>query len=158
MRIFLITACLITCCLNAAAEQNTRSEVQVEIIGSWLAGETLMPQPPPDMQQDIKETTFQANGLVRWSVVIDGKIQELSGRYAVLTDAQSLRRLPYIIVAPTKFIDPQLSSIRFLLLTDVTIDLDSRFHADRVGKVFKAKSADGKALAFARKKQDSQQE
>ena len=46
----IITAWAFLICMTSA--QADTSEIESEIIGSWLAGETFMPQPPPDMQQD----------------------------------------------------------------------------------------------------------
>ncbi len=143
-------ASLISCSITSAGADT--SEIKSEIIGTWLAGETFMPQPPSDMQQDIKAITFEANGTVKWSIAKDGKIQEMIGRYEIFVDEKSSRRLPSIFVAPVSYKNPGISSVCLLLLTDVTIDKDERFNPEKVGKVLKAKRKDGKYLVFVKKK------
>jgi hypothetical protein len=122
---------------NAGAAQTDVGDLAMEIIGTWQAGETYMPQPPPEMQQDIKTITFAANGIVTWSTVKDGQMKEMVGRYVVLPDDHSPRKLPSIFVAPTNYVNPGVSSICLLLMTDVTVGLDARFHVDKVGKALK---------------------
>ena len=129
----------IACVLLAytACAQPELDELQTEIIGSWLAGETLMPQPPPDMLQDIKSITFETNGIVKWTIAINGEIAEKIGRYVINPGDNSPRHLPSIFVAPVSYSNPSVSSICLLLMTDITVDLDARFHADKIGKTLK---------------------
>lgn len=156
IRIF-ITAYFLMFLGNALA-QNRESDFRSELVGSWLAAEFFIPQPPKELQQDIKDITFQENGVVRWSVVKDGKIEKLSGFYAILPNAQSMRKLPYVHVAPSKAAAAQMSDNPLLLFENVSIGLDSRFHVESVGKVLKARNAHGEPLVFVRKKQDGQQD
>jgi hypothetical protein len=115
-----------------------------------------MPQPPPDMQQDIKAITFQTNGIVNWSTVKDGHMQEMIGRYVIAPNDQSPRKPPSIFVAPTNYLNPQVSSICLLLLIDVTVDIDARFNPDKVGKALKGTLRLGhtteRSVVFVRKK------
>ena len=149
---------IISCVLlaYAACAQSELNELQAEIIGSWLAGETLMPQPPPDMLQDIKSITFETNGIVKWTIAINGEMAEKIGRYVINPGDDSLRHLPSIFVAPASYSNPSVSSICLLLMTDITIDLDSRFHAEEIGKTLKGSiglSQDVKKhVIFVRKK------
>ena len=140
----------------SACAQSELAELQTEIIGSWLAGETFMPQPPPDMLQDIKSITFETNGIVKWTTAIDGEIVEKIGRYVINPGDHSLRHLPSIFVAPASYSNPSISSICLLLMTDITVDLDARFHAEKVGKTLKGSiglSQDiKKNVVFIRKK------
>ncbi len=146
---------LLVFCGTVAAQTNV-FDLATEIIGTWQAGETYMPQPPPEMQQDIKTITFGTNGIVTWSTVVDGTMKEMVGRYVISPNDLSARKLPSIFVAPTNYVNPGVSSICLLLLTDVTIDIDARFNPDKVGKAFKGNVGlmhePKKKVVFVRKK------
>ena len=141
---------------GAVAAQTNVADLAIEIVGTWQAGETYMPQPPPETQQDIKIITFQTNGIVTWSTVKDGQTKEMVGRYVVFADDYSPRELPSIFVAPTNDVNPGISSVCLLLLTDVTIDIDARFNPDKVGKALKGNVGlmhdPKKKVVFVRKK------
>ena len=125
-------------------------EIPQELVGTWIAGETMMPQPPKEMWQDIKEISFWPNGIVAWSTTQNGKALEMKGRFLIHKDDQSSRGLPSLFVAPADCVNPDVSSVCLLRLSDLEIDLDSRFHPDKVGKVLKAKTEDGKRVVFVR--------
>ena len=57
------------------------TELEKEIQGDWLAAEYYVAQPPPELQQSIKSMSFQANNIVKWEYVQDGKVHKAKGRY-----------------------------------------------------------------------------
>ena len=125
-----------------------------EILGEWVAGEIYFAQPPADVQQSIKNISFQPGNIIKWTYVSEGKMQEGEGRYSFLIETSpetARRQLPTLFVAPKSYPNPMLSSICLLMLTDVEIDLDARFHVESIGKVLKAKDAHGRRLIFVRK-------
>jgi len=148
------TALLISTLLSFChAEDRSESETMAsQLIGRWIAGETMMPQPPKEMWQDIKDISFSTNGIVIWTTTEGGKTKEMKGRFLVHRDDQSARKLPSLFVAPTNYVNPAASSICVLRLSEIEVDLDSRFHPGKVGKVLKAKSKDGKRVVFVRMK------
>jgi hypothetical protein len=81
-------------------------------------------------------------------------MQEGKGRYSFLIDPSTEtagRQLPTLFVAPARYSNPTLSSVCLLKLTDVEIDFDARLHIESIGKVLKAKEANGKPLIFVRR-------
>jgi len=148
---------LIATCLTLQAETNATS-VAEKIIGDWVAGETMMPQPPKEMWQDIKSISFQTNGNVRWSEVKKDKLVEQVGRYEfipnnLITKTTSKRGLPSLTVSSTNSPRPCLSGICMLYLSEIEIDYDCRFHTEIIGKVLKAETKDGKRLVFVKMKE-----
>jgi len=128
--------------------------LEKEILGEWVAGEICFAQPPPEVQQSIKSISFQAGDIIRWSYVGQGEMQEGEGRYSFLVDCSpevASRQLPTLFVAPENYSDPTVSSVCLLKLTDVEIDFDARLNVESIGKVLKAKDANGKRLIFVRK-------
>ena len=129
------------------------TELEKEIQGDWLAAEYYVAQPPPELQQSIKSMSFQANNIVKWEYVQDGKVHKAKGRYGIYsfpTDQKMPRELPNLIVAPANYPDAVLSSHLLLTLSDVELDFDSRF-LQRWGKLIKARNSDGKRVLFIRK-------
>jgi hypothetical protein len=128
-------------------------ELEKEIQGDWLAAEYYVAQPPPELQQSIKSMSFQADNIVKWEYVQDGKVHRAMGRYGIYsfpTDEKMPRQLPKLIVAPANYPDAVLSSYVLLTLSDVELDFDSRF-LQRWGKLIKARNSDGKRVLFIRK-------
>lgn len=147
---------LIATCLTLKAETNSTS-VAERILGDWMAGETMMPQPQKEMQQDIKSISFQTNGIVQWSEVKKGKVVDQIGRYEfipneIITKTQSKRGLPSLTISSTNSPRPCLSGICLLYLSEIQIDYDSRFHVEKAGEVLKAETKDGKKLVFVKPK------
>lgn len=129
------------------------TELEKEIQGDWLAAEYYVAQPPPELQQSIKSMSFQANNIVKWEYVQDGKVHKAKGRYGIYSfpkDQKMPRELPSLIVAPANYPDAVLSSHLLLTLSDVELDFDSRF-LQRWGKLIKARNSDGKRVLFIRK-------
>jgi len=125
-----------------------------EILGEWVAGEIYFTQPPAEVQQSIKSISFEAGNIIKWTYVSEGEMQEGEGRYLFLVDPSpriAHRQLPTLFVAPESYSNSMVSSVCLLKLTDVEIDLDARFHVESIGKVLKAKDANGKRLIFVRK-------
>ena len=154
--ITVLCLCIATCSV-LRAETNV-SSVAKQVIGEWIAGETMMPQPPKEMRQDIKTISFQTNGIVQWSEVKQGKVVDQIGRYEFLpndliTKVQSKRGLPTITVASTNSPRPCLSGICLLSLREVEIDYDSRFHINKIGAVLKAETPNGKKVIFVKLKE-----
>jgi hypothetical protein len=150
-----LTACFVFCHLVWA--QSNASGLFSEIVGAWQPGERLISQPPPEMWQDIKEITFHANGIVEWSESKQGRMVEISGQYMIQPDNLSKRNLPAIFVIPKNQSAPALSSACLLRLSEVEIDFDSRFPAERFGKALKAVTANGKRVVFIRMKKATTQ-
>jgi hypothetical protein len=137
----------------AASELWRHVALEKEIQGNWVAAEYYMAQPPPELQQSIKSMSFQANNIVEWQYIQDGKAHEAAGRYGIYSlpkDQKMPRRLPRLIVAPAEYPDAVSSSHPLLILSDVELDFDSRF-IQEWGKLIKARNADGKRLLFIRK-------
>lgn len=111
----------------------------------------MIAQPPRELWQDLKDITFQTNGIVQWAEAQDGKMLERSGRYILQPNPESRLNLPMLFVAPTNYSDARMSSICLLLLTEVEIDPDSRFNVAIHGRVLKAMTRDGRRLVFLRK-------
>lgn len=129
------------------------TELEKEIRGDWLAAEYYVAQPPPELQQSIKSMSFQANNIVTWEYVQDGKVHKAKGRYGIYSfpkDQRMPKELPSLIVAPANYPDAALSSHLLLTLSDVELDFDSRF-LQRWGKLIKARNSDGKRVLFLRK-------
>jgi hypothetical protein len=125
-----------------------------EILGEWVAGELYFSQPPVEVQQSIKDISFQPDNIIKWSYVSDGKMKDGKGRYMLFVSPPSktnLRELPSLFVAPESYKNPGISSVCLLKLTHLEIDFDARFHVESIGKVLKAKDSNGKALLFVRK-------
>lgn len=147
---------LIAACSTLKAQTNSIS-VAEKLIGNWIAGETMMPQPPKEMRQDINSISFQTNGIVQWSEVKKDKVVEQIGRYEfipneIITETRSKRRLPSLTVSSTNSPRPCLSGICLLYLSEIEIDHDSRFHVKKVGEVLKAETTDGKKVVFVKLK------
>ena len=153
----IISAGIALCAGVAATAQTNVSDVAAEIAGIWQAGETYMPQPPKEMWQDIKEITFHTNGIAEWSEVKRDKLVTMTGRYMMQPDDVSKRQLPTLFVAPTNYLNPMMSSVCLLRLSELTIELDSRFHIERYGKALKAVTPDGRRLVFIKKKEAANQ-
>ena len=136
-----------------ASEFKRHAVLEKDIQGDWLAAEYYMAQPPPELQQPIKSISFQANNIVEWEYVQSGKMHKASGRYGIYSlqngEEVSSGRLR-LIVAPTNYADPMLSSHRLLVLSDFELDYDSRF-IQSWGKLIKASNTDGKRILFIRK-------
>jgi len=137
-----------------AENQPEPSGITSQLVGNWIAGETMMPQPPKEMWQNIKTISFQANGIVHWSYVKEGRLEKGIGRYKMWIPGKKLLNQPSIVVAPTNYPNPLLCGRCLLSLEDVSIDIDSRFHPEKVGKVLKAKTKDGKRVVFVRIKKE----
>ena len=136
-----------------ASELKRCVELEKQIQGDWIAAEYYVSQPPPELQQSIKTMSFQADNIIEWEYVQDGKMHKAKGRYGIYsfpTDQKELRRLPDLIVAPTIYSDALLSSNVILTLSDFELDFDSRF-LQSWGKLIKATGQDGKRVLFIRK-------
>ena len=136
-----------------ASEFKRYVELEKEIQGDWLAAEHFVAQPPPELQQSIKSILFQANNIVEWVYVQNGKVQKARGRYGIYsfpTDQRKRRELPSLIVVPTNYPNAAVSSHLLLTLSDLELDFDSRF-LQRWGKLIKAIGPDGKRVLFIRK-------
>ena len=158
--ILLSIACAISSCYdkNGTTDSSSIPEqgllLEREILGEWVAGEIYFPQPPIEVQQSIKNLSFQPKNIIKWSYVSDGKMFDGKGRYVLLDDPSSeinRRGLPTLFVAPESDNNPEISSVYLLKLTHLEIDFDARFHIESIGKVLKAKHLSGKALVFVRK-------
>lgn len=149
IEIITVTVCIALC--DLAGAQAVVSDISVEIVGAWQLGERLISQPPRDMWQGIKDITFYTNGIVEWSEVKRGKMVEMTGRYLVQSDKESKRHLQTLFVAPTNYPNPMLSSICLLRLSELEIDFDARFPAERFGKALKAVTSEGKRVIFIRR-------
>ena len=152
-RILILLALLTMTATLLASEFKRHTELEKEIQGDWLAAEYYVAQPPPELQQSIKSMSFQANNIVKWEYVQDGKVYKAKGRYGIYsfpTDQKMPRELPSLIVAPANYPDAVLSSHVLLTLSDVELDFDSRF-LQRWGKLIKARNSDGKRVLFIRK-------
>ncbi len=132
---------------SALAQTN---DIRKEIIGHWLAGQTMIQQPPSNLWQNVSEIAFATNGVATW-IDLDGVATEKSGRYLLQPDRDSKRGLPRLFVAPLNYPDPRMSSISLLVLTDVEIDFDSRFPVELHGSVLKCRRG-GQDLVFVRRK------
>jgi len=154
MKRILILLALLTMTVTLLASGFKRhTELEKEIQGDWLAAEYYVAQPPPELQQSIKSMSFQANNIVKWEYVQDGRVHKAKGRYGIYsfpTDQKMPKGLPSLIVAPANYPDAVLSSHRLLTLSDVELDFDSRF-LQRWGKLIKARNSDGKRVLFIRK-------
>jgi hypothetical protein len=136
-----------------ASEFTRHVELEKKIQGDWLAAEYYVAEPSPELQQSIKSMTFLANKIVEWKYVHDGKAYKAKGYYGIYsfpTDEKTARQLPSLIVAPTKYANPLVSSHLLLTLSEVELDFDSRF-LQRWGKLIKAKGPGGKRVLFIRK-------
>ena len=138
-------------CGSAKAQTNV-ADISRRIIGTWQAAELSMPQPPPKMRQDIKAITFHTNGIVEWAEARRGKLVSMAGRYKIQPDSQSTRGLPTLSVSPTNYLNSKLSGICLLRLSELQIDVDSRFPVETFGKALKAVAADGRQLVFVRRR------
>lgn len=136
-----------------ASEFKRDAALEKEIQGDWIAVEYYVALPPPELQQSIKSMSFQANNIVNWQYVQDGKMHKATGRYGIYffpEDPLMSRGLPSLIVAPAKYSDAALSSHLLLILSDFELDFDSRF-LQSWGRLIKATNADGKRVLFIRK-------
>jgi hypothetical protein len=153
-KILILLALLTTTAPLLASEFKRHTELEKEIQSDWLAAEYCVAQPPPELQQSIKSMSFQANNIVNWEYVQNGKIHKAKGRYGIYsfpTDQKMPRQLPKLIVAPANYPDPVLSRHVLLTLSDVELDFDSRF-LQSWGRLIKARTSDGKRVLFIRKK------
>jgi len=151
---FILLALLTTTATLLASEFKQHTELEKEIQGDWLAAEYCVAQPPPELQQSIKSMSFQANNIVKWEYVQDGKVHKAKGRYGIYsfpTDQNIPRQLPKLIVTPANYPDAVFSSHVLLTLSDVELDFDCRF-LQRWGKLIKARTSDGTRVLFIRKK------
>jgi hypothetical protein len=148
----LLTITLLSSCISE--DHPKSSSMSSQLIGDWIAGETMMPHPSKDMWQDIKSISFHANGIVLWSEVKQGTVVDQIGRYEVYLDPESKRKLPTLFIAPTNYPTPTMSSICLLRLSELEIDIDSRFHPEKVGMVLKAKTTEGTHVVFVRIKRE----
>jgi hypothetical protein len=152
-RILILLALLTMTATLLASGFKRHTELEREIRGDWLAAEYYVAQPPPELQQSIKSMSFQANNIVKWEYVQDGKVHKAKGRYGIYSfpkDQKMPRERPSLIVAPANYPDAVLSSHLLLTLSDVELDFDSRF-LQRWGKLIKARNSDGKRVLFIRK-------
>jgi len=152
-RILILLALLPMTATLLASEFKRHTELEKEIQGDWIAAEYYVAQPPPELQQSIKSMSFQANNIVKWEYVQDGKVHRAKGRYGIYSfpkDQKMSKGLPSLIVAPANYPDAVLSSDLLLTLSDVELDFDSRF-LQRWGKLIKARNSDGKRVLFIRK-------
>lgn len=158
--ILLSIACVISSCYDKNGNTDSSSipeqglPLDKEILGDWVAGEIYFSQPPIEVQQSIKNLSFQPENIIKWSYVSDGKMHDGKGRYVFLNDPSTeinRRGLPTLFVAPESYNNPEISSECLLKLTHIEIDFDARFHVESIGKVLKAKDLSGKALVFVRK-------
>jgi hypothetical protein len=151
-----ILVILILAALSAAlkaSELKRCVELEKKIQGDWLAAEYYVAQPPTELQQSIKTISFQADNIIEWEYVQDGKMHKAKGRYGIYsfpTDQEKLRKLPDLIVAPTNYANAVVSNNVILTLSGIELDFDSRF-LQRWGKLIKATEPDGKRLLFIRK-------
>jgi hypothetical protein len=154
MKRMLILLALLTMTATLLASGFKRhTGLEKEIRGDWLAAEYYVAQPPPELQQSIKSMSFQANNIVKWEYVQDGKVHKAKGRYGIYSfpkDQRMPKELPSLIVAPANYPDAALCSHLLLTLSDVELDFDSRF-LQRWGKLIKARNSDGKRVLFIRK-------
>jgi len=154
-RILILLALLTTAATPLASEFKRHTELEKEIQGDWLAAEHYVSQPPPELQQSIKSMSFQANNIVKWEYVQDGKAHKANGRYGIYffpADQKKPRQLPRLIIAPANYADAAFSSHVLLTLSDVELDFDSRF-VQSWGKLIKARTSDGKRVLFIRSTQ-----
>jgi len=152
-KILIILIILATSTVLLASEFKRYTELEKEIQGDWLAAEYYVAQPSPEIQQSIKSMSFQANNIVEWEYVQNGKAHKAKGRYGIHsfpTDQKTPRQLPILIVAPTNYPNAVLSSQHLLTISEVELDFDSRF-LQRWGKLLKAKGSGGKRVLFIRK-------
>lgn len=129
----ILLALLFPCLARGFADQPQVDDMRKNVLGTWLAAETMMPRPPPEMQQDLKEIAFSAGGVVEWTVAKDGEAIKRQGRYLIQKGEKSSRNLPELFVAPSSYTNPAVSSICLLRLTELEIDLDSRFNTEKIG-------------------------
>ncbi|MBN1674665.1 MAG: hypothetical protein JXR37_26710 [Kiritimatiellae bacterium] len=145
---------LLTACSREKGPQPQTHAILPELIGTWVAGEMMMPQPPRSMWQQMKSISFSTNGIVTWSCIgSGGKMEELTGRFEILEGNPDSGGRPALFVGPTNGVDPLTSRVRILWLGDLEVDFDSRFHPEKVGKVLKAENKNGGRLVFLRVKQ-----
>jgi hypothetical protein len=158
--VLLVVGCALSSCSDDTGDSVPRvvSEemlrLEETILGEWVAGEIYFAQPPEEIQQSIKTISFRADTIIEWSYVSEGTMREGRGRYVLLANPSSEDgggALPTLFVAPESFRQPALSSVCLLMISELEIDHDARFHVESIGKVLKGRDSTGQKLVFVRK-------
>jgi hypothetical protein len=151
---FIVFILLAACTTTLLASEFTQhAELEKNILGNWIAAEYYVAQPPTELQQPIKSISFKTNNIAQWQYVKDEKALEAEGRYGIYSFGTDQKpEPPTLIVAPTNYTNPALSSQRLLKLSNLELDFDSRF-LQEWGKLIKATGPDNKRLLFIRKQQ-----
>jgi hypothetical protein len=153
----LITSLIVQCAV-CAEEITPEQRIEQDLKGDWVVVKDLVDDSKSEIEPSLHRFIFETNAVVRWFYKIDGKPQEHVGRY-VIQRAKNTQRMDVMDITVT---EPDkgnhLSSTQTIafVMKDLTVDFDSRFNKDSVGKVLKFNHRDGKRYVFTRKqKSDS---
>jgi hypothetical protein len=139
---------------NIAATSGDNSSVrslQDELIGEWIVAKDLVFDSKCEIEPSLRKLSFEANDNVRWYYEIDGKLEEHNGRFTIRI-SKTVRLPSVIIIEVAKGNLPSsLPRPIAFIMEGVTVDLDSRFDIQTVGKVLKFTHRDGKKYVFTRK-------
>lgn len=153
-----LLASLIVQCAVCAEETTPEQRVAQDLKGDWVVAKDLVFDSKSEIEPSLRRLTFETNAVVRWFYEIDGKPQEHVGRY-VIQRAKNTQRLDVMditVTEPDKGNSLSATHQIAFVMQDLTVDFDSRFNVDSVGKVLKFSHRDGKRYVFTRKlKRDS---
>lgn len=129
-------------------EMTKEQALERDLKGDWVVAKDLVFDSKSESEPSLRRLTFETNAVVRWYYEINEKFIEHVGMYRVRYPKNT--QLPVVIVKePDKGSPSSANSIAFIM-QDVTIDIDSRFNVESVGKVLKFSHRDRKHYIFTR--------
>jgi hypothetical protein len=135
--------------VSFAKEADAPRTLREELMGTWILEKDLVFDSKSEVEPSLRKLSFGTNDTVTWWYEIGGKPETHSGRYAILSSTATQSPNVTVTEDPKGDAPSSSRSIAFVM-KEVTVDLDSRFSAETVGKVLKFDHRDGKKYVFTR--------
>ena len=132
-------------------EPQDAAPLQEQLAGDWFVAKQVAFDSKSEEEPSIHKLTFATNGVVKWYTSIDGRLVGNTGKYEVRQVEKQKHPNVAVMAQQEKMAYPIV-----LVMKNVEIDFDSRFHMTLVGKVLRFQHNNGKNYVLTRKSQEQQ--